>query len=327
MQNPFERSGTGDLQLNMHPSYPTGTYAYGTHTYGSPKGSTNFMNWGQNIAYQDNTKLQTLPDMRNPTYYNNYPSKLQASSSKINLMGSAPQDSLDAFQRDREAQAGESMEEASNKFYGGETSYMKDSYPPKQETKIQSPQNLGVSSPKNFAPSIKPSERVTTDYEEAPQVKDAQYYGMHQSSPKRTGRNDNYENTANRFYNPTYLDEDSSKKKVEREREASPEDTIKMRNPMYADFNYRKYETDASTRKARFIANKDDSLEMVKKGVTGNYLSYPSQGSAIEKSYGQFYGVVTSPSVGKSFYDQTEAVKNLNRIGGVQPRYQQSYFQ
>jgi hypothetical protein len=345
VQNPFDGGkylqrppyGNNDFHQSGYSTNPSVIY-----TYGSPKGSNNFANWGQNIAYQDsNAKLQTTNDTRNPLYFN-YAPQLQNSSSKLNLIPTGPQDSLDAFKRDQQSRINESIEEPSSKSYATEPSYL-----PRQEAKNQNPQNLGVSSPKNFNSNVKQTERISTEYEEPQQVKNAQYYGMQPSSPKRTGRTDNYEKSANKFFNPTFQTETSEKKP---EREASPEDTVKMRNPMFADFNYAKYDADASMRRTRFVANKDDSLEMVQKGITGNYLNYPSQGSAIEKTYGDHYGLPQSPSVSKSFYDQTDAIKSqyrrnpinnsyqpierptnqaseqLKLIGSNQPKYQQSYF-
>jgi hypothetical protein len=305
--NPFDKFGQsasfaysdGYLQTSNMP-------VVDKHGYGNLRGTNNLATLGQNMV--------TMPDyqqLRNPVNYGHPQGQLQPSTSKLNLMESAPQDSLDAFQQERKIVSGEHTDEGYSKYYGVDPSTVKNSQAPTYEAKIQSPQNIGLSSPKGgFSPYINTGERAVTDYDEAIQARNSQFSGTNAFSPKRTGRGDNYENTANRFYASNMQAAGMKSPKMAEKREASPEDTVKMRNPMFADYNYSKYEADGSIRKTRFNPVKDESLELIqKKGIIENHLSYPSQGSTIQKSWGDFYGIATSPSVSKSFYDQIEAVK------------------
>jgi len=126
------------------------------------------------------------------------------------------------------------------------------------------------------------------------------------ASPKRTDRDSDM-----KYYgiqSPTSGRNGFYQKKAE-PRDTSPEDSAKMRNPMFADYDFSKHPINSPTGKPRFIANRDDSLEQLKRGIIGDHLSYPVQPSALHKTYGDHYEVPISPGVKKTFYENVEAVK------------------
>jgi len=126
-------------------------------------------------------------------------------------------------------------------------------------------------------------------------------------SPKRTDRGD----SDMKYYgvqSPTSGRNGFYQRKAE-PRDVSPEDSAKMRNPLFANYDFSKHPIGSPTGKPRFIANKEESLETVKRGIIGDHLNYPAQQSNIHKTYGDYYDVPVSPGVKKSFYDNVEAVK------------------